>query len=271
MINPKKQKLVTANWHNRDTIYSFLVENASKKLGSDFLTNYHLPQDFIFSNLDESFFYERTPQTMPIPLDDCVFDKFVNMEKKIINLPYIFNNADKNIQGCFLVGDDGGKPVLFALTIVRKNEVDTTIKLDVMVSGKEWLPVTRLDTFGPAHPNFYNDNCLIETEIVATPHIHKSSQLNQILSYDDLTYSTATHIDELDYENRQNKDNLTKDAINYFFALTNINAPINEKIAEDYNYSCNEPLFDYTKVSFAEYGFELYSDKILNQGDKYEL
>lgn len=269
MIISKKKDRLTSRLNRKDEIYYSLIKEASSVLGEDFLLNYHLPQDFDFSQLNEIFFTERNPQTLALPFDDEVFNKFLTIEKQIINLPIM----QKDVHGAFLVANDNGKPIVFALSIVKKTEIDLNIKLDVLVGGKTWLPLCRLDTFGPSHPNYFNSDKVLDVpQRAPTPHLHINNQLTQILCYDDLDYTTANYLLSLAYENNQENDSpLIKRAINYFFEATNINAPINEKIIDSYDYDSTNPLFDYTKISFAEFGFELYDDNLLIQGEKHDL
>lgn len=269
MIESKLKDRLQKRLDIKNEIYSNLVAQASSVINEDFLTNYHLPQDFDFSEVDDRVFAERTCQTIPVPLDESVFNKFLNIEKKIINLPF----TNKSVHGCYLVGNDNGKPILFALSIVKKSDIDYNIKLDVLVGGKEWLPLCRLDTFGPSHPNYFNSDKILDVpQRAPTPHLYINNQLTEILCYDDLDYTTANYLPSLAYENNQENDSpLIKRAINYFFEATNINAPINEKIIDSYDYDSTNPLFDYTKISFAEFGFELYDDNLLIQGEKHDL
>ena len=128
-----------------------------------------------------------------------MFETFISMPKQRIGNPIMLNNKQKIVHGTYLLGKHNGHNVVYALSIVRNSKdrfkyMDFSIKLDMLVSGMEWLPLVRFDSIGAGHPNYISGGKVAGPEKVKDitgPHIHKNSEATQVLT-DDLSYMLAT-------------------------------------------------------------------------------
>ncbi len=253
----KSLSLIKENSKNYDKLRNELIKKAEHKFGKNIFTDFQLPIDFSLNNLDDSIFRNRTTQTLPLPYSNEIFELLKKMPKKAINDVYNFNNKGYNITGVYLIGKYDNKPVLFAFNICRflayKDYLNFSIKLDVCVGGKTWLQLLRLDSYGPSHPNYFQNKkvCQKESEVqyVKTPHLHINSQENEILTHNIIDYSPAIELD-FNFENFRSDDKtLLKKCFEYFKKYANIEIEINKKIENDYHYDFNNPLYDYSRIS----------------------
>lgn len=252
----KSLKLFQENEKQYDDLLKTLVLHAKEKLGKNIFTDFHLPLNFSLNNLDDSIFKSRSNQTLPLPFPNEMFDLFIKMPKKAINNVYNFNNKGNNITGIYLIGKHNSKSVLYALSVVRflgyNDYLNFCIKLDVCIAGKTWLNLLRLDSFGPAHPNYFEGKKVFTDEssvpYIQTPHLHVNSQENQILAYNRLSYSPAIEL-KFNFENFRSDDKrLLKNCFQYFKEFANIDIEINKNIEKDFHYNFNNPLYDYEKI-----------------------
>ena len=264
--NKKTLKMFQENQNNYNNLKWELISQAKKILGDDFLHNYYLPKNFDLHSLNDEHFRSRTSQEISMPFKNDVFKKFLKMKKFAINDVYMFNQKSKNIHGVYLIGKENGESVLFCLTIVKNIEeddfLDFTIKLDVCIKGKQWLNVIRLDSFGPAHPNYIVDGKVVENEeditFAKTPHMHINSQEVQVISNKNLDYSPAVHLNKINSLNKSCQDeNIFKNCFKMFLHYANIDFIVNKKIEKDYKYSFKNVLFDYNKIKYVKYPDEI--------------
>ena len=178
-----------------------LIKLVCKKYGQQVFSDYSLPKDFDYDTLNAEYFDKTYTQNMSIPLSTNQFKMLTTLPKKAINIPFVFNSKDKHIIGQYLLGSINNKPVLFALSIVQdaKNPTEEfNIKLDACINGKDWIQLTRLDSSGAPHPNFYDENSFAlnteELTYVPAPHIHYCIQRSQILNGNKFDYMPAKHI-----------------------------------------------------------------------------
>ena len=244
------------------------IDEAKKILGDDFLNNYYLDDSFDLTALDNSHLMQRNDQKLHLPLSNETFKKLITIQKKPFNEIYAFNSRGKNIHGIYLIAKDDktNKKILFSLSIIKTIEnnldnLDFSIKLDMCIKGKEWVNILRLDSLGNTHLNYITNGKVAkskdEIELAPTPHLHYNSYETQVI-IDNLDYTLAKHIPELNFENLSSLDkNIFKKCFNYFVKVANINIQINKKIEEDYKYDCINTLWDYDKIPQVEHLGEL--------------
>lgn len=262
----KVLELAQQNNENYAKLKDSLLKQANENLNLDILNDYHLDSYFEFSNLDGSHFLKRMEQSCPLPYPNSMIKKFIKMEKTPINMPFITNSRGKNIFGVYMIGKENGKPILFSLSIIKgtednKDNIDFCIKVDMSISGKTWLPLLRLDSIGPEHPNYIIGNKLIQDlndlKKIKTPHIHITNEQTQIILHDKLDYTSAEYLCFLDKSKSSNDKTFFKKSIDFVFEIANINAKINEKLKSDYNYNFNDCLLDLNNQKNVDFAFEI--------------
>ena len=254
----KSLKQYQQNEKNFNKIKIKLFENIKNKYGEKFFSEFWIPENFNFDLLNENTFESSFTQKMPLPFSNRQINLFITMPKKPYNDVYNFNKKGKNITGIYLYSKYKNKPVIFSFSIIKNctynDYIDFTFKLDILAGGKEWFNLLRFDSIGNPHPCFFEGKKVVseESEIIyaKTPHIHKNSFENQVLSWDCLDYSPAKEVN-LNIKNFNSDDkNIFKNAFLYFCKNSNIKMPINQNIIENYHFSYNKPLFDLSKICY---------------------
>lgn len=213
-----------------------------EKYGDNILKEYSLSNDFDYNRLSGDYFEKTYTQNTAIPLTDTAFKNLINLPKKAINTPFVFNSDDKHITGQYLLGSLSSKPVLYALSFVQDKKNPTTefnLKLDACINGKDWIQLIRFDSAGEPHPNLYDENTfakdMSEVTYVPAPHIHYCIQRSQILNGAKFDYMPAKHI-EIE-KLHSNNASMFENSINYFLKYANVQENINLKNLNNYNYS----------------------------------
>lgn len=244
-VSEKTIDIMKENEENYEELKESLIEKANNKLGFDFQTEYYLPENFSLNSFSDEHFKKYCSQKIAMPFSDSAFEKFISMKKTIINKEYLFNNRGKNIYGVYLIAVENNKPILFSLSIVKKIEdnqdnLDFSIKVDMCVGGKEWLSLLRLDSMGPAHPNYIKNGKVSKREEVVfsfTPHIHKNNEACQVISYNNLLYTTAIECQEFLKQKKLSCDpTYFKSAIQLVYNMCGIEANFNSKIEKNFKY-----------------------------------
>ena len=236
-ISDSTVKLVKSNAENYEEIKNEQISYANHVLGThDFTKEYGLPENYDFSKLHDGVFTDMHLQQVFMPFSDEQIEYFTALPKKVINAPFVINQKGKTVYGVYLVADDNGKKVLFALSISKGNQdntklTDFKLKLDMQVAGKEWLQLTRYDSIGFDHPNYvtYDEdgNWVVpssksEVGKAPTPHLHYQSEAGQILVSGDskrgCDYTLAETIPEL-ASLRGSDPEYFKKCVNYFLDL----------------------------------------------------
>ena len=231
-----------------------------KKHGLD-INKYWIGRDFDIDKLTSSTdIFEvgaSGPQTIPLPFSDKMFQSFREMPKKPISYPITINNRNNIVHGIYLMGkDSGGRRVIFAFSIAKDQRdkyayKNFNIKLDMLVAGKEWLPLVRFDGLSPAHPNYIVDGKVVADEdcieMVAGPHIHLTDQATQLYT-DDLSYSIAHEVPpRIAKLSQNNTQEFFQAAVNYTLSKCGLSKKILTSGNPDYLIGFNTPLFDYGK------------------------
>lgn len=243
-----------------------LRKQAIAKYGKDIFTDYFVPQDFDYNNLSREYFQNPVRQEAALPYSDAQFREFMQMEKFMINEPIIFNHKGHTIHGGYFYGVKDNKVVLFALSITtdaRRRMIDRpdlnaykfSIKLDMLINGKTPLPLLRFDSTVD-HNNFIVDGKVAPNnesiEILPAPHLHINDEKAQVLSSDNLDYTTAHRVPAIINEMQSSNDPLYfKTAIDNFFSMGNVKAKINTtspKVRDYYYYDFYHTLFDWSTV-----------------------
>lgn len=175
--------------------------NLAKQKGVD-IEKYWIDSSFDFDKLfhNEEVFRSGDIQNIAIPFSNDMFCRLISMDKKRIGKSIMLKNKAKMVHGIYLMGGSKNRPVIFALSVVRNASeklkyVDFSIKLDMLVSGKEWLPLCRVDSVGLSHPNYIDRNHRVVSDMsrvrnIEGPHVHINTEQTQVLT-DDLSYMTA--------------------------------------------------------------------------------
>ena len=225
------------------------------------LDKYWVTRSFDMESLleSESIFKvgAKGPQRVAMPFSDKSFEKFRELPKKKIGKPFMLNNGAKLVHGTYLIGKDAGRPVIYAFSIAKnpKNKyanADFNIKLDMLVAGKEWLPLVRFDACNNSHPNLIVDGKVVQdTEHIqntSPTHIHLNNNATQVLTTD-LSYTTAidapSHItDKLKSENSQD---FFKSALDYTLSICGMSREMLSSQNPEYFIDFNNYLFEYEK------------------------
>lgn len=259
-----------------DKIKSSLIKDARDKIGTDFLTDYAASDDFDFSTIDLSSL-KRVQQKIFMPFSDEQFKKFIEMEKKPIMQPFNANVRGKHVYTVLLAGNENGKCNIFSLnfsigTQDNENYTDFSIKLDMLVSGKEWLQLARFDSIGAGHPNYIVDGKIAHSASfvpsIPTPHLHTNSEMTQVLFSEcsNMSYMPAQHISEL-LRLRNNTDpEYFKKCVLAFLEIAGVKAKINQKVDKNFHFDKNISLFDTSDFSTAKTAQEFL--ELSNQKEK---
>lgn len=204
----------------------------------------------------------RGPQKTPMPFSDELFEKFRKMpNKKIIRAPKRLSNINKLrnenklIYGTYFMAKDFCRPVIFAFTIVKNGDTkyantDFILKLDMLVAGKEWLPLLRFDSLGSDHPNYIVDGKVVRdsdnVERISGPHIHLNNSATQVLTTD-LSYTTAYKAPDYITKQIQSEDPQAffKAALDYTLEMCGIPREMLSSQNPEYFLDFYTDLFDY--------------------------
>ena len=247
-------EIIKENMKNFDKIRKFQIEETKKRLSVDFLENYNVDENFNLDSLTPSIFKQRCLQKNMIPFSDELIEKFLTIDKYAVGSQFNENVRGKNVYGTILMADDNGKKLIFDLTISQatqynEDKTNFSIKLDMLVSGKEWFQLARFDSAGAGHPNYFSNGKLVENfddiEFAATPHLHINSEKTQILLGDtgNYEYLPANFIEELKISRNNSDPSFFKNCIDMFLGFANIKTKINKKIQGNYDYNKKESLF----------------------------
>ena len=218
-------------------------------VGSKFNTQALLSSDDIFR------IGARSPQKVAMPFPEKHFEMFREMPKKAIGNPFMISNGPKLVHGTYLIGKDrGGRPVVFAFSIARdRNEKyaykNFNIKLDMLVAGKEWLPLVRFDGLDNPHPNYIvNGKVVSDTEHVETTsscHIHLNNSATQVLT-NDLSYTTAVDAPKrISNKIQANNQSFFKSALDYTLSICGISKDMLKSDNSEYLMDFENYLFDF--------------------------
>ena len=198
----------------------------------------------------------RGPQKMAMPFSDRQFDTFRGMTKKAIGSPIMISNGTKLVHGTYLMGKSAGRPVIFAFSIAKdKNErfayKNFNIKLDMLVGGKEWLPLVRFDGLDNPHPNYIVDGKVVadteEVETTSSCHIHLNNSATQVLT-SDLSYTTAVDAPKrIASKAKSNDQAFFKAALDYTLSLCGMSKEMLRSENKDYLMDFGNYLFDYNQ------------------------
>lgn len=242
-----------------DKIKSSLTEQAQEKIGTDFLKNYAVPDDFDFSSIDLPSL-KRVQQRIFLPFSDETFRKFIEMEKVPVMQPYNANVRGRHNYTVLLAGKENGKCNIFSLnfsigTQDNENFTDFSIKLDMLVSGKQWLQLARFDSIGAGHPNYFVDGKIASSagkvDFAMTPHLHTNSEMTQVLFSEcsEMGYMPAQHIPELLSLRNESNPEYFKRCTESFLEFAGVKYKINKKVSKDFHFDKKISLFD--ESSFA--------------------
>ena len=232
-----------------------LCNETNERLGVDFKTEYFLPADFNSDVLTESVFKTRCLQKHFIPFSNEQIEKFITMSKRAVGNHFNANFKGKNIFGSFLLGEENGKNIIYALTIVKgtqhnENLRDFSIKLDMLVAGKEWFSLARFDSIGAGHPNYFSGEKVAHSlnlvEFAKTPHLHINSEETQVLfsTRSNCEYTPAKEIVELRELRNSGDKSYFKKCLESFLNISNIKSKINKNLLDCSEYNKENSLFD---------------------------
>lgn len=253
-----------------NTIYKF-VENekgyrsrkerairfANQTIGKDFLTEYGCPKNFDASKIGEKTYEQRCLQQIAMPFSNEKISEFVNTPKYVFGKPFYGKIRGKNVYACNMYAKNGDQDLVFLLQIISGTQenanIDFSIKLDMLVSGKEWFALARLDSIGANHPNYIVGGKVMpnpkQVEFAPTPHIHLNSEEVQVIACDkNCEYTTAFFVPELKAERSSHNPYYFKSCMNVVSEFLNIKTPINKKIEKDYKFGKYDDLFEPSEV-----------------------
>lgn len=197
------------------------------------------------------------PQNIPMPFSDKYFERFRNLPKKKIGEPVMLNSGSKIVHGTYLMAKDCGRPVIFAFSIAKNPKdkfahTDFNIKLDMLVAGKEWLPLVRFDGCDNPHPNYIvNGKAVKDTEHIehtTASHIHLNNNATQVLTTD-LSYTTAvdapTNI--TDKIKNGDKQDFFKAALDYTLSMCGMSKEMLSSQNPEYFVDFSNYIFDFEK------------------------
>ena len=253
---PKSLRQMQENEARYKERESELIANM-KRQGLD---KYWVTRDFDIEELvqSEDIFRvgARGPQKTAMPFSDKSFDTFRGMKKKAIGAPIMINNGAKIVHGTYLMGKASGRPVIFAFSIAKdKNEryayKNFNIKLDMLVAGKEWLPLVRFDGLDNPHPNYIVDGKVVpDTEHIETTsscHIHLNNSAVQVLS-NDLSYTTAVDAPKrIASKAKGNDQEFFKSALDYTLSMCGMTKEMLRSDNKDYLMDFGNFIFDYNQ------------------------
>lgn len=256
--------------YNRAKLHMLRV--TSKEYGYGVFTDFALPNNFEYEELNGEYFTKTYPQSYAIPLSDEAFKTLTHLPKKAINVPFKRNNGGKKVCGQYMLGSLKGKPVLYAFSIVQSedNSEDFNIKLDVCINGKEWVQLARLDAQGEPHPNYYDENSFAKNQLdvsyVPAPHVHYCIQRSQVLNGTKFDYMPAKHVD-LEAIKQQSGQTTLKCALDYFFNFTNIqeNIKMDAIASKDYSEYIFKGNENDSRFVYSADGARAFIDKYLVQ------
>ncbi len=196
----------------------------------------------------------KGPQKIAMPFTDKQFEKFREIPKKRIGAPFILTNKGKTITGTYLMGKDAGRPVIYALSIVRNSNekyayTDFNIKLDMLVAGKEWLPLVRFDGLDNEHPNYIVNGKVAQSQDrvqkISGPHIHLNNETTQVLTTD-LSYTTARRAPAPIISKAKNKNqSFFKSSLDYVLSECGMSSEILASNNPEYLFDFKQNLFEY--------------------------
>lgn len=179
-------------WVENDNI----IDHAYDELFFQQPENQHLRE----THYMPEYFGHRQSQKVAMPYEQKDFMHFLSMPKARVGKARAYHTktnmgndtTDDCISATYIASEEGGAHISeFAVTIICKNEKpdrkykDFSIKLDMCVGGKAWLPLFRYDSAGTVHRNFADDNGtpykkLDQLPEVDPPHIHMFSTAMQL-------------------------------------------------------------------------------------------
>ena len=261
-------KTMQQNERNKEALLRQAQENVIAKYG-DILHNYFLPDGFDVSSINIDDAVQSRIQEDRLPFDNEQIKEMIKMPKQAINESYNMYVKGKHVHGTLLLGEHNGKQVLFLLNIDKSKAYDDgfnkfSIKLNVLVGGKTWFELARIDSQDEPHPNFIKDGKVVssvdEIEMIRTPHIHIASQECQLFA-DNADYSVACPTSKhFDLQNIDGKD-LFKPHMQKFLEFANVDVKINENVPDDWHFAINNPLFEIVS--------EKWVDVVHNQNESY--
>ena len=235
----------------QEMLRAYMIENG--------LDKYWVTRDFDIDSLlkSESIFKVGAcgPQRVPMPFSDNSFKRFRELPKKKIGKPFMLNNGAKLVHGTYLIGKDAGRPVIYAFSIAKNPKdkyahTDFNIKLDMLVAGKEWLPLVRFDACDIPHPNLIVDGKVVaDTEHIentTSSHIHLNNNATQVLTTD-LSYTTAVNAPTAitDKLSSANEQDFFKAALDYTLSMCGMSRDMLSSQNPEYFVDFNNYLFDY--------------------------
>lgn len=234
----------------KDSSISF----ANQMIGKNFLANFGCSEKFDVSGFPEFLFRQRCPQNFSMPFTNDQIEKFVQAPKYVFGKPFNQNIRGKNVYACFMYSNVDNQNLVFMFQIVKgtqdnEKNIDFSLKLDMLVSGKEWFMISRLDSIGAGHPNYIVNGKVAknvkQVEFAQTPHIHINSEEVQVIACDkNCEYTTAREVPALRKLRSRANPTYFKSCMDTFAEFFNIKTKINGKINENYAYDKYNNLFD---------------------------
>ena len=230
------------------------IRFANQTIGKNFLTNFGSSEKTDVSGFPESLFRRRCVQDFSMPFSNEQIEKFVQAPKYVFGKPYNENVRGKNIYACFMYSNVDNQDVVFMFQIVKgtqdnEKNIDFSIKLDMLVSGKAWFVISRLDSIGAGHPNYIVNGKVAknvkQVEFAQTPHIHINSEEVQVIACDkNCEYTTAKEVPALKALRSRANPTYFKACMDTFAEFFNVKTKINKKIGDSYSYDKYNDLFD---------------------------
>ena len=196
-----------------------------------------------------------------MPFSDAQIDKFLSCKKARFGSPKLVSNKGKHIHGMYLYADIDGQDTVFAFSVVRNAKEayaykSFTMKLDVLVAGKEWYEIVRLDSCNEDHPNYIELDPDSNSYKVAsennleyiqegTPHVHKNSEFVRVVA-DTVSYTPATPApDRILSQLNSNDNSFFSSALDFMLGQCGMDRNLLERTNPDNIMDEHTSLFDF--------------------------
>ena len=260
MARPNRDKLLEQMQYNEKHFQErqAMLQQQMKENGLD---KFWITREFDMERLlaSQSIFTVGAggPQNVPMPFPDKYFERFREMPKKKIGEPVMINSGSKLVHGTYLMGKDCGRPVIYAFSVAKNQNTkyanaDFNIKLDMLVAGKEWLPLVRFDGCDNEHPNYIVDGKVVKDidhiERTTSSHIHLNNNATQVLTTD-LAYTTAINAPSNIATKAKSKDpqEFFKAALDHTLEMCGMSREMLSSQNPEYFIDFNNYLFDFEK------------------------
>lgn len=247
------------NINNAEELKKQIIQKTTANLGFNFLTNYGIPKDFVLPSKKEleNTFKKVQSQKNAMPFDEEQFKSFRNMKKTPWQNPIIIKVQKSICYNQLMTGYDKttNQLCLFRFMLMQNPEdyEDFSLKLEMCVGGKEWLPLIRYDAQQESmHKNYIdkNGNFVEHGYDVDSPHFHITTEAGQVVFHDDLQTSFAQFADKINKKlltSEVDKDTHLKEAVDMFKEHCAVTARI-----ENYEVSDTNTLFNYNDIVYED-------------------